>query len=60
MTDSRTTHGALTEPVRKTMSGKGREGKGREGSTRVAGFTTSSSYVPREAGDDMVKALTRP
>lgn len=29
-------------------------------STRVAGFTTSSSYVPREVGDVMVKALARP
>lgn len=28
--------------------------------TRVAGFTTSSSYVTREPSDAMVKALTRP
>lgn len=68
MTDSRTTHGALTEGVRKTMSGKGREGN-KEGKGRLREpFTTSSSYVPREvvqprAGhhrDVMVKALTRP
>lgn len=68
MTDSRTTHGALTEGVRKTMSGKGREGN-KEGKGRLCEpFTTSSSYVPREvvqpqAGrprDVMVKALTRP
>lgn len=48
MTDSRTTHGALTEGVRKTMSGKGREGN-KEGKGRLREpFTTSSSYVPRE------------
>lgn len=48
MTDSHTTHGALTEGVRKTMSGKGREGN-KEGKGRLREpFTTSSSYVPRE------------
>lgn len=48
MTDSRTTHGALTEGVRKTMSGKGREGN-KEGKGRLREpFTTSSSYVTRE------------
>ena len=42
--------------------GKGSSGQFSRGqaATRVAGFTTSSSYVTREPGDAMVKALTRP
>lgn len=51
-----TTSRIFMEPSRKTMSGKGREGKGREGRTRVAGFTTSSSYVPAPHRDDVVSA----
>ena len=38
----------------------GEVSRGQVRSTRVAGITTSSSYVTREAGDGMVKALTRP
>lgn len=54
MTDSRTTHGALTEGVRKTMSGKGREGN-KEGKGRLREpFTTSFRKSPRARCDAMV------
>ena len=69
MTPSLIAHGILTEPVRKTMSGKGREGnkegKGREVREDFHHIVTlgTREVVQPRAGhprDVMVKALTRP
>lgn len=48
MTRSRTTHGALTEPVCKTMSGKGREGN-KEGKGREEGGSCSPHRLVGDA-----------
>ena len=53
MTHSMSTHGALTEDVRKTMSGKGREGNKEGKGSRVE---TSHPFPPKVSA----RAATEP